>query len=282
MALKLLPPGITGDKQLRRFEREARLLASLSHPNIVTIFSVEKEAGVPFLTMELIEGDTLEQIIPAGGLSSAEFFSIALPMIAAVGAAHEKGVIHRDLKPSNVMVTDAGQVKILDFGLAKAQLVDESAVTPDPQGLTLTRDGAILGTTLYMAPEQARGEPCDARSEVFSLGVILYQMATGDLPFVGDSKADLVSSLLRDEPPPVLEKRPELPRQLGRIVSRCLKKDPAERFQTARGLGSELASLDQELRSGEIHERGPEIAPRWGWRASPAAYCGRLPPAWSC
>ena len=257
VALKVLPPNLAGEKQLRRFDREARLVASLSHPNIVTIFSVEQDRGVSFITMELIEGRTLEQIIPAGGLDRARLFTIALPLVAAVAAAHEKGVIHRDLKPSNVMITDSGQVKVLDFGLAKLEEAEHIDAAQEPDAATLTQDGAILGTTMYMAPEQARGEPCDARSEVFSLGVILYQMATGDLPFVGESQAELVSSILRDEPPPVFDRRPELPRQLGRIVSRCLKKEPAERFQTVRGLGSELSSLDEELRSGDHVDSAP-------------------------
>ena len=260
VALKVLPAHLAGEKQLRRFDREARLVASLSHPNIVTIFSVEHEQGVSFLTMELIEGRTLEEIIPPGGLGRAQLFSIALPLVAAVGAAHAKGVIHRDLKPSNVMVTDTGQVKVLDFGLAKLDEAERIDAAEDPNAATLTQDGAILGTTLYMAPEQARGEPCDARSEVFSLGVMLYQMATGDLPFAGDSNAELVSSILRDEPPPVLEVRPELPRQLGRIVSRCLEKDPDDRFQTVRGLAHDLTGLHQELRSGETAETGPPAA----------------------
>ena len=260
VALKVLPPGLVTHKQLRRFDREARLVASLSHANIVTIFSVEQDQATSFLTMELIEGKTLEELIPEGGLGPSQLFSIALPMISAVAAAHDKGVIHRDLKPSNVMVTGSGQVKILDFGLAKLSAADDSDAALDPDAATLTREGAVLGTTLYMAPEQARGEPCDARSEVFSLGVMLYQMATGELPFAGESKAELVSSILRDEPPPVVERRPELPRQLGRIVGRCLEKDPAERFQTVRGLRSELSSLDRELRSGVTLETGPVAA----------------------
>ena len=260
VALKLLPPGRLSDKQLQRFDREARLVASLSHPNIVTIFSVERDAGVPFLTMELIEGRTLEEIIPEGGLDRGELFAIAVPLVAAVAAAHEKGVIHRDLKPANVMVTASGQVKVLDFGLAKLEEARLGDAAPDPDAATLTQDGAILGTTLYMAPEQARGEPCDARSEVFSLGVMLYQMATGRLPFAGESKAELLSAILRDEPPPVFEARPGLPRQLGRIVSRCLKKDPAERFQTVRGLGTELSSLEDELRSADLSGTAPAAA----------------------
>src|ERR1700716_1431177 len=197
VALKILPRDVASDpERLARFQREARAVAALNHPNVVTLYSVEESDGVHFLTMELIEGQPLDRLIPANGLPVGRIVEIA----GALAAAHEKGIMHRDLKPANVMVTTEGRVKVLDFGLAK----DVGAETSDGATQTsagLTQAGIVMGTPAYMSPEQVSGRTLDHRTDIFSLGVILHEMATGRRPFEGTSSAELVSSILRDSPP---------------------------------------------------------------------------------
>ncbi len=252
VALKLLPPRVASNvRRLERFQREAEALAALNHPNIVTVFSVEGADGLRFLTMELVDGETLSERIPEGGMPLERFFETAIPLADALAAAHARGVIHRDLKPANVMVDREGRVKVLDFGLAK----EESPETRDSMTHLatepLTAEGGVLGTPPYMSPEQARGDEVDCRSDLFSLGSVLYKMATGKRPFEGASKAELTSAILRDAPPSVNELRAELPGQLGRIVRHCLEKDPRHRFQTALDVRNELEDLRQELTTQE-------------------------------
>ena len=241
VALKILPADMAGDpNRLSRFQREARAVAALNHPNIVTIFSVEEVEGVHFLTMELVEGEPLGKLIPEGGLQPAQIVEIAHALADALAAAHEKGIIHRDLKPANVMVTRDGRVKILDFGLAK----ENRPVSCDDATLTLpdrTQAGVVMGTPAYMSPEQIAGGPVDHRSDIFSLGVVLFEMATGQRPFQGQSYAELASSILRDSPSLVTEVRPGLPADLAQIVRRCLEKDPKHRIQTARDIANQFA-----------------------------------------
>jgi serine/threonine protein kinase/TolB-like protein len=254
VAFKVLPAELAADaERLARFEREARALAALSHPHIVTIHSVEEAEGVHFLTMELVEGETLDRRIPPGGMSLERFLDVAIPLAEALAAAHDRGVLHRDLKPANVMVTEDGRVKVLDFGLAKL------AVAPAGEQMEtlekLTREERIVGTPPYMSPEQLHGSPLDARSDLFSLGVVFYEMATGRRPFSGASAAELLSSILRDEPAPVSELRPELPRQLGRILRHCLAKEPARRFQTAQDVRNDLEALREEISETRVVEK---------------------------
>ena len=263
VALKVLPAELAGDPaRLARFEREAKTVAALNHPNIVTLYSVEEAGGIHFLTMELVAGDTLDRQVPAGGAGLARFFELAVPIADALAEAHAKGITHRDLKPANVMVTGKGQVKVLDFGLAK---LSETGTEDGDE--TLTQDGLILGTVQYMSPEQTMGRPADHRSDVFSLGVLLYEMATGRRPFAGASAAELMSSILRDEPPPITEVRAELPNHLGRVVRRCLEKDPESRYPTARSLRDELLGLRREVESGPRHAtaESPTAKGRRGW-----------------
>ena len=242
VALKVLPAEMAGDPaRLARFEREAKTVAALNHPNIVTLYSVEEAGGVHFLTMELVEGQTLDRHVPAGGAGLARFFELAVPIADALADAHAQGITHRDLKPANVMVTEKGQVKVLDFGLAKL-----SETGSDDGDETLTQDGLILGTVQYMSPEQTMGRPADHRSDVFSLGVLLYEMATGRRPFQGASAAELMSSILRDEPPPVTGVKTGLPNHLGRVVRRCLEKEPSKRYQNALEIRNELEVLESE------------------------------------
>ena len=253
VALKVLPRGPVEDVERRqRFEREARAVAALNHPNIVTIHSVEQADGVVFLTMELVEGQTLSQVIPKGGLSVSRLLKLAIPLTEAVAAAHERGITHRDLKPANVMVTADGRLKVLVFGLAKlAEATDRvdasmTALQPEP----LTGEGRIVGTVSYMSPEQAEGKPIDHRSDLFSLGVLLYEMATGERPFTGDTNVSVLSSILKDAPRSITEINQSLPRDLARIVKRALVKDPDHRYQTAKDLRNDLETLKEELESG--------------------------------
>ncbi|HEU5311283.1 MAG TPA: serine/threonine-protein kinase, partial [Candidatus Eisenbacteria bacterium] len=187
VAVKVLPAEVgSSPDRLARFEREARTVAGLNHPNIVTLHSVEDADGVRFLTMELVEGQTLSSLITPGGLPLPRLLELAIPLTDALVAAHERGVIHRDLKPGNVMVTREGRVKVLDFGLAKIATGENAAVERSVAAtvdLPLSREGMMVGTVPYMAPEQIRGEPTDARSDLFSLGIILYELATGRRPF---------------------------------------------------------------------------------------------------
>jgi adenylate cyclase len=246
VALKVLPPDMASDpERLARFQREARAVAALNHPHIVTIFSVEESEGVHFLTMELVEGMSLERCITEGGMPVERIVEIAGALAGALAAAHEKGIMHRDLKPANVMVANDGRVKILDFGLAKDVSADtHSGATMTSAGQTEV--GVVMGTPAYMSPEQVSGRALDPRTDIFSLGVVLHQMATGKQPFHGNSSAELISAILRDTPTPVTEVRPDLPSDLGRIIRRCLEKDPSHRVQTARDVANEFRDLARQ------------------------------------
>jgi TolB-like protein/Flp pilus assembly protein TadD len=254
VALKVLP-GETARDPLRRerFEREAKAVAALNHPNIVTIYSVEEEAGVHFITMELVEGQTLRRVLPRGGLPIARLLDLAIPLAEAIAAAHQQGITHRDLKPENILVNRNGKVKVLDFGLAKVgEEVGEAGEGSRLPTVALTEEGRIVGTVAYMSPEQGEGKRVDPRSDVFTLGTILYEMSTGERPFKGGTAVSLLSSILKDHPPPVTATNATLPRDLARIVDRCLMKDPARRFQTAMGLATELATLKKNSDSAEL------------------------------
>ena len=224
VAIKVLPPLFTSNaERLARFEREARALAALNHPNIITIHSIEEAAGVRFLTMELIEGHTLESEISKPRLPVDRILALAIPLADAVSAAHQRGITHRDLKPANVMVTHDSRVKVLDFGLAKLKDRESGAgLTSAQTGHTLTDEGRILGTMSYVSPEQAEGKPNDHRSDIFSLGIILYELAAGERPFQSDSSAGLMGSILKDHPEPLRGRRADLPEGVSshRPVSR--------------------------------------------------------------
>jgi len=252
VAIKVLPHGVASNPERRqRFEREAKTVAALNHPNIVTIFGIEDSGGQYYLAMELVEGETLDRMIAPGGMPLAKIFDIAIPLADALAAAHDKGIVHRDLKPGNVMVTKDGRVKVLDFGLAK--LTPEEPGGSSPRDATvsapLTGHGAILGTVPYMSPEQLRSERVDHRTDLFSLGIMLYEMGTGQRPFKGAKSADVMSSILRDAPRPLHELNGALPRPLGKLISMCLEKDPENRLQSAKDLRNELRSLRKEVDS---------------------------------
>jgi serine/threonine protein kinase len=273
VALKILPAESGAHPERgKRFQREAKLIASLNHPNIVTIHAVEEIDGVHFLAMEVIEGKTLADIVPDGGLPLARIFEIAIPLTDALSCAHGKGITHRDLKPLNVMLDTQGRVKVLDFGLAKLvasqDLSEQETVAHDQP---VTAEGRILGTTAYMSPEQAEGKELDHRSDIFSLGILLYELATGERPFRGDTPISTVSAILKETPAPVTQLRP-LPRHLGRIIGRCLEKNPEKRFQTARDVCNELEGLQKEQLVGGLCRGWPWRSPWWCW--PPSVTCG--------
>lgn len=246
VALKILPADVASrPERLERFRREATTVASLNHPNIVTLFAIEEADGRPFLTMELVEGKSLDRLVTPDGLPLGCVLGIAIPLADALVAAHAKGIVHRDLKPGNVMVTKDGRVKVLDFGLAK--LAGDASDPLETFAATITAPlsspGQIVGTVPYMAPEQVRGEPADARTDVFALGIILYELLTGRRPFAGDSSADVTSAILRDVPPPPTQLRRDLPADLDRILGRCLEKRRERRLQTMTDVRNELDIL---------------------------------------
>jgi serine/threonine protein kinase/tetratricopeptide (TPR) repeat protein len=262
VALKVLPAEVACDpERLARFQREARAVAALNHPHIVTIHSVEEADGVHFFTMELVEGQTLDRLIPASGLPVERILQIAGAMAEALAAAHEKGIVHRDLKPGNVMVTNDGRVKVLDFGLAKEvarEMTDDATLAT---GAGRTQPGIVMGTPAYMSPEQIAGRALDHRSDIFSLGVVLHEMATGHRPFGGNSSAELASSILRDSPPSVTDVRTDLPNDLARIIRRCLEKEPRHRMQTARDVSNEFRDLARTVSQKEPAGNSPRRPP---------------------
>jgi eukaryotic-like serine/threonine-protein kinase len=273
VALKVLSPALAADPDRReRFEREARAAAALNHPNIVTIHSVEEIDGVCFLTLELVDGQTLADVIPPGGLPLDRVLALGIPLADAVGAAHQRGITHRDLKPANVMITADGRLKVLDFGLAKVKEEAQFALEAGMPTAALTGEGRIVGTVAYMSPEQAEGKPIDQRSDVFSLGIILYEMATGTRPFAGDTHISTLSAIIKDTPAPITDVRPGLPRELSKIIGRCLAKDVEDRYQSAKDLRNDLRALKNELTSGEIL---PVTSGSGVHAAPPAARAGR-------
>ena len=239
IAIKVLPEQLAADPDaLRRFQREAKAVAALNHPNVVTIHAVEESGGVHFISMELVDGRPLGELIATGPLPLERFLDVMTPLADALIAAHARGITHRDLKPANVMVTDDGRVKVLDFGLAK--VVGSGG---DLEETRLTQDGLIVGTVPYMSPEQVEGKPVDHRSDIFSLGVVMYEAVTGRQPFFGDSGPALMSAILRDAPPSISDLRADLPASVARLIDRCLEKAPGERYQDAAELRRELKSL---------------------------------------
>jgi len=252
VAIKVLPEHLTRDADLlARLGREARAVAVLNHPNIVTLHSIEQAGDTRFLTMELVEGESLAKLIPPGGLSLGPAVEVAIALAEALAAAHQKQILHRDLKPGNVMLTEDGRVKVLDFGLAKSVA---SVVSAEPDATrtvtaatSLTGAGTLVGTVPYMAPEQLCGRAADVRTDLFALGVVMYELLTGRRPFGGESVAELSTSILRDPPPPLIGVRPEVPDALEHVVRRCLEKEPAGRFQSAWEVRDALRQIRRRL-----------------------------------
>jgi serine/threonine protein kinase len=256
VAIKVLPADRLADEARRqRFLREARAAATLTHPHIVTVHEVESADDVDFLVMEYVRGKSLDALIPRGGLRLGETLRIAIAIADALAAAHVRGIIHRDLKPANVMVGADGAVKVLDFGLAK--LIHEEEEPSDPSASThvvehLTEAGQRMGTLAYMSPEQASGNPVDARTDIFSFGAMLYEMATGQRAFAGKTPAETLSAVMVKQPTPPSTLVRSLPRDLERVILRCLRKDTARRFQTMADLKVDLAEIKEESDSGTL------------------------------
>ena len=281
VALKVLPAELAASQdRLERFQREAETLAAIDHPNIVHIYSIEsadvgaaptpdrEDVGeglapsraaassaptrtVRFLTMQLVEGKPLSDMIPDDGMPVERVLEISIPLVDALRAAHEKGIIHRDLKPENVMVDEEGRVKVLDFGLAKLRLPDAADGDSMLSTQAMTEAGVVMGTMPYMSPEQVQGTPVDPRTDIFSLGILLYEMACGMRPFRGENSASLISSIMRDEPESVAELKPGLPQRLVETIERCLEKNREDRFPSARELHKELVGLRDEVTAGQ-------------------------------
>ena len=276
VAIKVLPADRLSDPARRaRFVEEARAASTLNHPHIVTIHEIESAEGVDFIVMELVPGKTLDALIPRQGMRLGEALRIAIPLADALAAAHAAGIVHRDFKPANVMVTPEGVAKVLDFGLAKLTQGEEEgrdAITMDAQA-RLSQPGAVAGTPAYMSPEQAAGAAVDARSDIFSFGAVLYEMVTGRRPFAGGSSAEMLAALLKDQPPPPTQLVPDMPKELERIILRCLRKEPKRRFQHMTDLKVELEEVKEE---SDSQAAAPGVGParrrgRRAWLGAAAA-----------
>ena len=276
IALKILPPAKVADfARKQRFIQEAKAASALNHPNIITIYDISAADGLDYIAMELVPGRTLEDLLATRHPKVPETLKYAVQIAGALAAAHAAGIVHRDLKPANVMVTESGLVKVLDFGLAK--LTDESEVTEADATRTeraLTEEGAVVGSAAYMSPEQAEGRKVDARSDIFSFGLVLYEMLSGKRAFRAATRMATLAAVLNQEPGPLGEIAPGLPNELERIVTRCLRKDLARRSQSMAEIKIALEELKEETESGASMSMAPAArrpANHWRWMAVPAA-----------
>ena len=259
VALKFLTPALASDENLlQRFQREARAASALNHPNICTIHGIEQYEAEHFIVMELLDGESLGDRIRRGPLDLESVLTLGVQLADALESAHSKGIVHRDLKPANIFVTSRGQAKILDFGVAKFDRrndTDPNSMVATVRKDQLTSAGATIGTVAYMSPEQARGEITDARTDLFSIGTVLYQMATGILPFQGETSAVVFDAILNRDPTPLTQLNASLPPELNRIISQALEKDRDLRYQSATDLKTALKRLKRDLNGTTRHRR---------------------------
>jgi len=259
VALKFLSDGMAQDQQaLERFRREAKAASALNHPNICTVYDIGEESGKAFIVMEYLDGAALKDLIGGHPMELDRLLEISCEIADALGAAHVKIIIHRDIKPANIFMSEHGHAKVLDFGLAKIAV--PGTKESEFKTLTGTQTGIVMGTLPYMSPEQLHGRQVDHRTDIYSLGAVLYEMATGQGPFVGDTTAELISSILRDTPKPVSGLRADLPMGLERIIERCLAKQPAERYASVRELRGALELLRREMSSGSQSVSVPDAS----------------------
>ena len=260
VALKFLPENLTGDpKTLERFEREARAASQLNHPNICTIHGIEDNKGHPFIVMERLEGESLKQRIHAEPMGLEQMLDTSIQVADALAASHAKGIVHRDIKPANIFLTPNGQAKVLDFGLAKLL---HNVGTQDDAGAdnSLTAVGVIPGTAVYMSPEQARSEEIDFRSDLFSFGVVMYEMSTGKKPFAGNNSLATLDQVLHQKPVPPRDLNPKLPVELQGIIGKAMEKDRNHRYQSANEMKADLQLLRRETESGLTRTGGLQTA----------------------
>lgn len=268
VAIKILPTSLSSDKdRLNRFTQEARAAAALNHPNLLAVFDVGEDRGTPYIVSELLIGETLRHRLSRGPIPIRKAVDHAAQVARGLAAAHEKGIVHRDLKPENLFLTQDGRIKILDFGLAKLTAPEENASRADEATLQVaTETGVVMGTVGYMSPEQVRGKQADARSDIFSLGAILYEMISGKRAFHGETPADTMSAILKEEPPELSETNRNVPPAVERIVRHCLEKNPAERFHSARDVAFDLEILTDLSSTGTSGPQAPVVMPsrrRW-------------------
>src|SRR5947207_3367160 len=256
IALKLLAQELTKNRdRLSRFDQEAYAASALNHPNILTIYEMGDEGGRHYIATEFVDGQTLRTRLSGVPMEMAEVLNVAIQIAGALEEAHAAGIIHRDIKPENVMIRRNGHVKVLDFGLAKLMerpAVDEADTEAVTRALVQTDAGMVLGTSQYMSPEQARGKPVDARTDIWSLGVVLYEMATGRPPFHGETKTDVIVAIAKNDPPPIARFAPNAPPEFEWIVLKALRKDVDERYQTIKEFESDLKKLKQRI---EFHSQ---------------------------
>src|SRR5712691_3810713 len=257
VAIKLLPPETISDEHARkRLVREARAAATLDHPHICSVYEVGEANGRSFIAMQYIEGETLDLKLKQKPLELKDSLTIASQVADALAEAHTHGIIHRDVKPANIIITARGQAKVMDFGLAKVMQHSEVVASEAETEVPLSTPGAVIGTLPYMSPEQVRGETLDGRSDIFSFGVVLYEMLSGRQPFASESAAATISAILNEEPPTLLRYAPDLAEELQRIARKCLEKDRERRYQTMRDVALDLDNCRRE------HETAPAIVSR--------------------